>query len=152
MKRLTAWVGTLFCAAMVSGVGVSAQRGMMWRGGGGWGPGTPYARMYDPKTVETVSGPIASFTTFTPMSGMGYGVHMVLKTDKEMLDVHLGPVWFIENQDVKLEPGDNVQVRGSRIAFQGKPAILAAEVTKGEDTLTLRDQSGFPLWAGWRRR
>jgi hypothetical protein len=30
--------------------------GMMWRGGGGWGPGSPYNRMYDPKTVETAMG------------------------------------------------------------------------------------------------
>ena len=27
--------------------------GMMWRGSGGWGLGTPYNRMYDPKVVET---------------------------------------------------------------------------------------------------
>jgi hypothetical protein len=129
-----------------------AQRGMQWRGGGGWGPGSPYARLYDPKTVETVSGEVASVDTLVPMAGMGYGVHLLLKTDKGAISVHVGPVWYIENQDVKLEPGDQVQVRGSRITFQGKPAIIAAEVTKGQDTLRLRDESGFPTWNGWRRR
>ncbi len=129
-----------------------AQRGMQWRGGGGWGPGTPYARLYDPKTVETISGQVASVDTLVPMAGMGYGVHLLLRTDKGAISVHVGPVWYIENQDVKLEPGDGVQVRGSRVTFQGKPAIIAAEVTKGQDTLRLRDESGFPIWNGWRRR
>jgi hypothetical protein len=129
-----------------------AQGGMQWRGGGGWGPGTAYARMYDPKTVGTVSGEIVSVQTLTPMPGMGYGVHMLLRMDNETISVHLGPTWYIENQDVQLEPKDRVQVRGSRVTFQGKPAIIAAEVTKGNETLRLRDDSGFPLWSGWRRR
>jgi len=33
-----------------------AQRGVKWKGSGGWGMGTPYSRMYDPKTVETLMG------------------------------------------------------------------------------------------------
>jgi len=39
-----------------------------------------------------------------------------------------------------------------RITFDGKPAIVAAEIKKGEETLILRDKSGFPVWSGWRRR
>jgi hypothetical protein len=129
-----------------------AQRGMQWQGGGGWGPGTPYARMFDPKTIETVSGTIVSLGTASPMPGMGAGVHVALKTQQGEVSVHLGPVWYLENQDTRLEPGDQVQVRGSRITFQGKPAIVAVEVTKGQDTLKLRDENGFPLWSGWRRQ
>ena len=79
-------------------------------------------------------------------------MHLLLKADKETISVHVGPVWYLENQDVKLEPGDRVQVRGSRITFQGKPAIIAVDVTKGSETMRLRDESGFPLWSGWRGR
>jgi hypothetical protein len=53
---------------------------------------------------------------------------------------------------VKIMPGDKIEVKGSRITFQGKPTIIAAEVKKGEETLKLRDENGFPVWAGWRRR
>jgi hypothetical protein len=108
--------------------------------------------MYDPKTVETISGEVVSVDAITPMKGMGYGVHLVLKADKGPISVHLGPGWYLENQDVKVEPKDRVQVRGSRITFDGKPAIIAAEVTRGDETLKLRDEAGFPLWSGWRRR
>jgi hypothetical protein len=83
---------------------------------------------------------------------MSYGVHLVVKTEKETISVHLGPGWYIENQDVKIAPKDRITVKGSRIMFEGKPAIIAAEVKKDDEVLTLRDASGFPAWSGWRRR
>lgn len=43
-----------------------------------------------------------------------------------------------------------MQVRGSRITFEGKPAIIAAEVTKDGRTLQLRGTNGVPVWAGGR--
>jgi hypothetical protein len=129
-----------------------AQRGMKWRGSGGWGAGSPYGRMYDPKTVETVVGGIVRLEKIIPQKGMGYGVHLILKTDKETLSVHLGPVWYIENQEIKLEPKDRIEVKGSRITFEGKPAIIAAEIKKGDEVLELRNESGVPVWSGWRRR
>jgi hypothetical protein len=129
-----------------------AQSGMRWRGSQGWGRGSAYTRLYDAKTVETVKGEVVIVQTFTPDKGMGYGVHLQLKTDQETLAVHLGPAWFIENQDTKIEAKDVVEVKGSRVTFEGKPALIAAEVKKGDETLQLRDPDGYPAWAGWRRR
>ncbi|HVO92369.1 MAG TPA: hypothetical protein VMT22_05980 [Terriglobales bacterium] len=126
--------------------------GMMWRGSGGWGPGSPYNRFYEPKTVETISGEVTKVDRITPARGMSGGVHMLVKSDKETISVHLGPSWFLENQDVKIDAKDKVEVKGSRITFGGKPAIIAAEVKKGDEVLKLRDDNGFPVWSGWRRR
>jgi hypothetical protein len=126
------------------------------RGGGqgaGWGQGSPYGRLYDPETVETVSGEITGVEKLTPAGGKSRGVHITLKTDQgETLPVHLGPEFYVDRQTVSLQKGDKVQVRGSRITFQGKPAIIAAEVTKGGQTLYLRDANGVPAWAGPRGR
>lgn len=129
-----------------------AQRGMKWEGSGGWGMGSEYGRMYDPKTVETVSGEVVSVDKITPAKGMSYGVHLTLKTGKETIPVHLGPGWYIEKQDTKIEPKDKVEVKGSRVTYEGKPAIIAAEVKKGDEVLKLRDENGIPVWSGWRRR
>jgi hypothetical protein len=104
------------------------RAGIRWRGSGGWGPGTPYSKMYDSKTVETISGEVVKIDTITPRKGMSSGVHLSVKTDKEEISVHLGPNFFIENQDVKIAAKDRVEVKGSRIAFDGKPAIIAMEV------------------------
>jgi len=129
-----------------------AQKGMGWKGSGGWGMGTAYGKMYNPKTVENVSGEVIRIDKITPIKSMSYGVHMTVKTDKETISVHMGPGWFIENQDIKIVPKDKVEVKGSRITFEGKPAIIAAEVKKGDEILKLRDENGFPSWSGWRRR
>jgi hypothetical protein len=130
---------------------VPAQQGMNWKGGGGWGPDTHYHRMYNPDTVENITGEVVAIDTITPMKGMGYGVHMIVKTDKETISVHLGPSWYIENQDVRIESGDQIEVKGSRIMFDDSPAIIAAEVKKENEVLILRDENGLPLWSGWRR-
>jgi hypothetical protein len=124
------------------------------RGGGqgaGWGQGSVYGRLYDPKTVENLAGEIIGVVKFTPAGGMSRGVHITLRTDQGVtLPVHLGPELYVDQQTVSLQKGDKVQVRGSRITFQGKPAIIAAEVTKGGETLHLRDANGIPAWAGAR--
>jgi hypothetical protein len=58
----------------------------------------------------------------------------------------------------ELAPGEQsrnthirVEVKGSRVTFAGNPAIIAAEVKKGDALLKLRDENGIPAWAGWRR-
>ena len=129
-----------------------AQGGMKWQGSGNWGPSTQYGRLYNPQTMETISGEVASVETITPIKGMSSGVHLVVNADKEIISVHLGPAWYIQRQDMKIVPGDKVEITGSRITFEGKPAIIAAEVKKGTEILKLRDENGFPVWSGWRRR
>jgi hypothetical protein len=127
------------------------QTGMKWRGSGGWGPGSAFGRMYDPKTVETIKGSVVGVDRVAPMKGMAAGLHVTIKTDAETISVHLGPTWYLENQDVKIQPGDLVEVKGSRVTVAGKPALIAAEVKKGDETLRLRDETGVPVWTGWRR-
>jgi hypothetical protein len=138
--------------ALLSASVASAQWLGSHRGSGGWGPEAPYNKMYNPKTVEALSGEVISVDKITPGKGMSYGVHVMLKTDKETISIHLGPGWYIESQDTQIKPKDVIQVQGSRITFEGKPAITAREVTKGDDVLKLRDENGVPFWAGWRRR
>lgn len=129
-----------------------AQSVMKWKGSGGWGSGTGYGRMYDPSTIETVRGEVVRVEKITPQKGMSYGIHLILKTDKETIPVHLGPGWFIEKQDVKIEPKDQVEVIGSRVTIDNKPVIIAAEVKKGDQILKLRDEkTGYPVWSGWKR-
>ena len=123
----------------------------MWKGSGGWGMGSQYQGMYDPKAVETLSGEVIKVDKITPMKGMHYWMHVQLKTEKETLSVQLGPGWYIERLDTKIEKGDKIEVKGARVTFAGKPAIIAAEIKKGDSVLVLRDSSGIPVWAGWRK-
>jgi hypothetical protein len=147
MKKLgiLAMVG-LIALIVVSGAWAQGGQGR----GAGWGAGDPYNRMYNPKTVETVSGEVVGMDKFTPGKGVSYGVHLTLKTDKETIPVHLGPGWYVEQQEVKLAAGDKVEVTGSRVTYEGKPALIAGQVKKDGKTLQLRDANGVPAWSGQR--
>jgi hypothetical protein len=149
MKKVIYLIAMLGTVIVLSASIAAAQT---TRGSGGWGMGAPYGRMYDTKTVEMISGVVEKVRKITPMRGMSYGVHLLLETEKGPVDVHLGPGWYIEHQDIKIVPGDRLEVTGSRITFKDKPAVIAAEVKKGEEVLKLRDSNGVPVWAGWRRR
>ena len=103
---------------------------------------------YDPSTVETVRGEVVGVEHIAAAKGRSGGVHLMLKTDRETVPVHLGPAWYVDKQNVHVERGDRVEVTGSRVSFAGKPAIIARQVTKGGKTLTLRNEAGVPAWAG----
>lgn len=150
--RTKSFISLMVAVSMLLAVSVAfAQPWKGWRGSGGWGMGTQYQRMYNPATVETISGTVEAIDKITPMKGMYYGIHLLLKTAKETVSVHLGPGWYIERLDTKIEKGDKVQIKGSKVTMMGKPVVIAAEVKKGDSVLKLRDENGIPVWAGWRR-
>jgi hypothetical protein len=129
MKKLTTlFVVAIAAAGLLSASNVVAQRN------------------YEPKTVETIQGKVLSVEKTTPAKNRGYGVHLMLQTDKETIPVHLGPARYIDTQTPKIEANDTVTVTGSRVTVDGKPAIIAAQVKKGNDVLKLRDDNGIPAW------
>jgi hypothetical protein len=103
--------------------------------------------MYDTKTVETVAGEVVKVEQIPYRRGKSFGVHLMLKTDKEEIPVNLGPSWYLDKQDVKIGQNDKIEVKGSRVTFKGKPALIAAEVKKGTALLKLRDENGVPAWS-----
>jgi hypothetical protein len=132
-------------ALLLSPADCRAQRGRGWRWDG------TYGRQYDVTTVRAISGQITGVQRF--VRGMGYcsGTHIIVQTESEKISVHLGPTWFVDSRGLSLEEGDRIEVAGSMIIYSGLPAMIAARVKKGEDTLLLRDDQGYPAWGGWRR-
>jgi len=154
MKKIGLFIAVLLLAGIVVGSEAFAQRPMGGRGGGG-GRVPAGARIYDVNTVQTVTGDILTIETATNTrntGGYGVGIHLLMKVDKDTVSVHLGPAAFVSRQGVKLEVKDRIEVRGSKVTLAGKPTIIAAEFKKGDKTVRLRDDSGFPLWGGGGRR
>jgi hypothetical protein len=108
--------------------------------------------MYDPAKTETLTGEVIKIDQSVPMRHMSKGVILIMKSDKETIAVHLGPSWYIERLDTKINVGDKLEIKGVRTTFAGKPAILAGEVKKGDAVLVLRDANGIPVWSGWGHR
>ena len=97
---------------------------------------------YNTATVETITGTVADIGTF-----QRGGVHISLKTNKETIVVHLGPDFYV-NEKIKLAKGDAVTISGSRIKYDGKDAIIAKTLVRGDLTVKLRNEDGTPLWSG----
>jgi len=134
------------------GMSVAAIAGLLFASSSLAQQDTRGGRMYDPKTVETVNGEVVSVEKIPSPGGKGSGVHLTVKTDKETVSVELGPDWYVEKQPVRIQAKDRIEVRGSRVMVQGKPAIIASEVRKGDQFLVLRDGNGIPAWSGGGRR
>ena len=104
-----------------------------------------YFKSYDFQTTETLNGEVISLDSFPSRQGFA-GTHLMVQTDKETIEVHLAPSWFLAERDFELTPQDKITVIGSRINVDGQEAIIAREIKKGDRTLTLRDRDGFPVW------
>jgi hypothetical protein len=76
-----------------------------------------------------------------------HGIHLVLMTARGEIPVHLGPSWFVDRQTVRLAVRDRIEVTGSRVIYDGKPALIAAEVRRGREILRLRTAAGIALWS-----
>jgi hypothetical protein len=123
-----------------------------WQGSGGWGMVTPYGKMFDSRAVETIRGEVLAIEKIIPLKGMSYGVQVVLRTETDTIAVHLGPEWFMENQDLQIERQDIIEVKGSRITFDGQVIMIATEILRRTEILRLRNNIGLPSWIAWRRR
>ena len=106
-----------------------------------------YGGRYDPQTVETVAGEVAAVEKVSYGRRVNYGIHLVLKTDRGEIPIHLVPSWFVDRQTVRIALHDHVEVTGSRVIYDGKPALIAAEVRRGSEILRLRTPEGIPLWS-----
>ena len=124
-----------------NGCGMGPGRGM--RNGAG--------RMYDPAKSEVITGQVVSLEQNESRRGTGMGVVLTVNIGSDTLPVVLGPQWFIDEQKIKIVAGDTVEIRGVKTGRGGRDVFIAAEIKKGQEKMTLRDENGRPAWAGWRQ-
>jgi hypothetical protein len=101
--------------------------------------------------VQTVQGEVVEVMRI-PHGGRYEGVHLKLSTAQETVDVHLGPEWYVDRELPKLAKGDRVEVKGSRVTLDGKPALIAQEIRRGDARAVLRNDSGVPAWSRGPKR
>ncbi len=109
--------------------------------------GLNVAAGFDVNTITTLYG-----TVFTQPVRTGQEQHteMTISTVKSTATVILGPWWYWEKQTVIFAKNQEVTVTGS--LAQGKDGVLyifaqRIENQSSGETVTLRSESGKPLWA-----
>jgi hypothetical protein len=101
---------------------------------------------YDPHSVETLSGVVSRIGSHTGKRGTPR-TRATLKTARGPVEVHLGPTVFLEENKLRLAPGNRITVTGSRVRQDdGGELVIVREVTKGRQVLRLRNEAGRPLW------
>jgi hypothetical protein len=116
------------------------------------GTGQPASPMYDVKTETKIKGTVESVESVTGKGGRGRqamgGTHLLVKTEKEAVQVHVGPTAYLTEKGIALAKGDTLEILGSRVRIGDESVIITKQIKKGDNTWTLRDASGRPLWAG----
>ena len=64
--------------------------------------------------------------------------------------MHVGSAAYLASKDFSIAKDDELKITGSKVQYQGAEFLIAREITKGDQVLTLRGAKGFPLWSGWR--
>lgn len=100
---------------------------------------------YDPKAEVTIKGVVEDFHE-SKARGDHPGLHLIVKTETETIEVHACPVRFMAELEFAIDKGDTITVVGSRPEAGG--VLVAREVTKGQTSLILRDKTGAPVWTG----
>jgi len=136
MTTLRHAASTAMIASLVAATPLVAQRG---QGGGG---------NYDPTTEMTLSGTVDQVVEVPGPSGGPGGLHLMVLSDGAMIEVHLGPATYVSSQGFAFAVGDEVTLTGSKVKVGEVDAVIAREVRKGDQALVLRDEQGFPRWAG----
>lgn len=128
--------------------------------GGGRGQGrTMDSPFYNTGTEVTINGTVDEVQQITATSASGMmrncprgwtGTHLIVKTDTGTLPVHVGPSSYLASKNFSIAKGDKLTILGSKVQYQGSDFIIAKEITKGSEVLTLRNSAGFPMWSGFR--
>jgi hypothetical protein len=100
---------------------------------------------YDPATEAKLKGAVEELKFVPPSGGKPIG-YLTVKSGADSVQVFLGPKKFLDDMGANFKPGEVVEVVGSKVKQDGADVILAREVSKGDDVLTLRFKDGKPAW------
>lgn len=153
---LTKHKSLFFVAICIIGLNLTttgfAQEIRDWQESGRWRMLSPYSKIFDSRSVETIKGEVLAIEKFIPLKGMSSGLQVMVRTETDTIAAYLGPEWFMNNQDMHIEWQDIIEIKGSRIRCDTKAILIAREILRKNDILCLRSAYGFPTWIAWWHR
>ena len=126
---------TVICLLATLGTSLAAREGQRGRSG------------YDPDAEMTISGKVEKVAEQECRKRNCRGVHLWLVTEAKTYEVHVGPAHFLEAESFELAQGDELRVIGAPVPGEDD-ALIAREIARDGETLTLRDERGLPEWRG----
>lgn len=92
---------------------------------------------------QTIDGEVIRVTSDSSQDALASGVHLVVQPEgRHPVRVALAPGWYLDEHGLRFEPGDRVHAAGA----PSGDVFVASDVSKGKQSVRLRDASGRPLW------
>jgi DNA/RNA endonuclease YhcR with UshA esterase domain len=107
----------------------------------------PDSLAYSAANEITATGTVEDVQEFYCPVTDDRGTHVVLKTDRGTILVHVAISRFLREHRFVIQTGERWQVTGVKIRFQGKEGMIAREIIRGDEVFTMRDAAGKPLWS-----
>ena len=105
----------------------------------------PHSPKYDLQT-ETKMKVIVDEVKLPPKGSEKEVAHLLVKNGADSMDVYLCPKSFYDDMGMSFSKGDEVAITGSKVKEGEADLILTRQVVKGNDTFSLRDEKGNPVW------
>jgi len=105
-----------------------------------------HAPAYNTAAEVTFRGVVEDVQNFYCPVSQDLGTHLIVATEWGKVQVHVAPSRFLTGQQWQFFPGDQVDVVGSRIIYQGHEAVIARAIARGPQIVALRKADGKPLW------
>jgi hypothetical protein len=93
---------------------------------------------YDVDNVQTVSGEITE---------VNHPIAKMKGDDGNEYEIHMGPFWYWDQNQYKLQHQVRAQVKGEVKQVQGRYEFYPWEITQEGKTMTFADDNGVPKWS-----
>jgi len=105
------------------------------------------APKFDVQNQETFTATVQEVKDYhCPISG-SLGTHLVLKAaNGGNYEAHLAPAAYLKEFGMIFKQSDAVTVTGTKVTFDGKPAVIVRQIKVKNETYLFRDEKGRPLW------
>jgi hypothetical protein len=106
-----------------------------------------YLAIFAADNLRTIEGVVTGVSTFQQVGTNAEWVQLQVRADDgSLVTIHLGPRAYVSRQDFYVASNDRITLTGAQATAWRQPIILPITATVGNETITLRDPSGRPLW------
>lgn len=105
-----------------------------------------YRRKYNPESVTEFTGHVVEVYYSKENRHDTRGVILFLADEEDVMEVHLGPSWYIDRQLRHIKIGEELTVSGSVIDYKNQEILVARILERGKNKYQLRDEEGSPYW------
>jgi hypothetical protein len=103
-------------------------------------------RSYNVSRETVLEGMVVRYTPSASTKPLG--AHVSVQTSSGVVDVHLGNAKLLTANHFSLAAGDSLRITGENLAYGTTMQFVARVVQKGNQTLAVRSNRGFPLSPG----